>query len=214
MSSSGIYSIWNLVSEKMYIGSALSFRRRWALHKSELRGGVHHNKHLQQSWDKYGSEAFEFHILEFVDSPENLLLREQVWLDFFKPQYNICRVAGNTIGVIRSPETRRRMSESNKKRPPFTAERREKIADAARGRTLSPENKEKLHGGNRGRPLSPQHREKISAANSKRVWSEESKARASSAKKGIKRGPFTAEHKAKLSASGLKRFREQKEEAK
>jgi hypothetical protein len=34
--------------------------RRWRLHRIRLRQGKHHNRHLQNAWNAYGPDAFEF----------------------------------------------------------------------------------------------------------------------------------------------------------
>lgn len=65
-----IYQITNMLNGKFYIGSAVSFPRRVWTHKNRLRMGVHHNKHLQAAWNKYGEAAFVFEVIEEV--PEHL----------------------------------------------------------------------------------------------------------------------------------------------
>ena len=59
----GIYKILNKINNKVYIGSATDIRKRWRDHKWYLNHNIHHNSHLQSSWNKYGVEAFEFTIL-------------------------------------------------------------------------------------------------------------------------------------------------------
>ena len=67
MCNTGVYQIKNIVNGKIYIGSASSkfgFNSRWSRHVFDLKNGKHHSKHLQSSWDKYGSDKFKFEILE------------------------------------------------------------------------------------------------------------------------------------------------------
>lgn len=64
ISQSGIYIIRNTVNGHFYIGQAVVIKRRWQVHKAELRGNYHANKHLQSSWNMYGESAFEFLVLE------------------------------------------------------------------------------------------------------------------------------------------------------
>ena len=59
----GIYKILNKVNNKVYIGSATHIEKRWRDHKWYLNHNLHHNSHLQLSWNKYGADAFEFIIL-------------------------------------------------------------------------------------------------------------------------------------------------------
>lgn len=77
---SGIYKITHVSSEKMYIGSAVSIRRRITTHKHSLKKGSHHSQKLQRAWNKYGEDAFEFKTV-LVCSRENLLMYEQTCID-------------------------------------------------------------------------------------------------------------------------------------
>lgn len=107
--SSGIYQIRNLVNGKRYIGSAKRFRSRWNSHRSHLRNGKHSSKHLQNSWNRRGEESFVFEAIE-VCSLENLIEREQWWLDNHKPEYNVSPTAGSPLGVRHSQEFCRKVS--------------------------------------------------------------------------------------------------------
>lgn len=133
--SSGVYQILNLVNGKRYIGSAKCFRIRWNGHRAKLERGAHHSKHLQASWRKHGAESFEFQILEGCD-PEDLLKREQAWMDKLAPEYNICPTAGNTLGRRHSRETRLKISRrhTGRKMPPRSEEHRRKLSEAHAGK--------------------------------------------------------------------------------
>ncbi len=111
--SSGIYRIRNLVDGKRYIGSAVCFRKRWATHRSELKGGSHGNRFLLRAWLKYGPEAFVFEVVESCDIP-SLIQREQRWIDETSPEYNLSPTAGSCLGLKHSEETRKKRSERNK----------------------------------------------------------------------------------------------------
>ncbi|MGZ3664578.1 MAG: GIY-YIG nuclease family protein [Ktedonobacterales bacterium] len=78
--ASCIYQIRCIPTGKIYVGSAVNLRLRWELHKSRLRRGIHHNKHLQNAWDRYGEVNFEVSVLEIVDRSK-LLSTEQAWID-------------------------------------------------------------------------------------------------------------------------------------
>jgi group I intron endonuclease len=78
--ASGIYQIRCIANDKIYIGSSVDLRNRWLQHRSSLRLGNHGNQHLQAAWDRYGEDAFEFTILEYV-SKDDLLSVEQLWID-------------------------------------------------------------------------------------------------------------------------------------
>jgi len=63
--ASGIYQISNSVNGKKYVGYAANIRLRCKCHRVELRTSDHKNEHLQNAWNLYGEQAFEFSILEF-----------------------------------------------------------------------------------------------------------------------------------------------------
>lgn len=135
MSGSGIYEILHVDSGKRYIGSAKNFQKRWNIHRHHLRQGTHHSPHLQRSWSKYGDSGFEFSILEKCQA-DHLLLLEQVWMDWCKPEFNVCPKAHNTSGRKFSEETKQKMSAARigSKMPPRTEEYRQKMSLAQKGK--------------------------------------------------------------------------------
>ena len=113
MMISGIYKIQSIVKpERFYIGSALNIKNRWSSHLDYLRKEKH-NRILQNHYNKYGVDDLEFIILEPC-LPEFLLIREQYYIDFLKPYFNVCLVAGNSCGVKATDETRKKMSDQRK----------------------------------------------------------------------------------------------------
>lgn len=77
---SGIYQIKNLVNGKIYIGQSVDIRTRWWQHKSQLRLNKHINTYLQNSWNKYGEDNFEFSVIEFCEI-DKLDEREIYWIN-------------------------------------------------------------------------------------------------------------------------------------
>lgn len=63
----GIYKITNIKSNKVYIGETMDIRRRWKEHIDNLDNNIHHSYKLQQDWNKYGADCFEFKILSVLD---------------------------------------------------------------------------------------------------------------------------------------------------
>jgi len=59
----GIYSILHTESGKVYIGSSKNTKRRIGAHKTDLKYSKHPNHALQNYYNKYGLNAFEFTII-------------------------------------------------------------------------------------------------------------------------------------------------------
>jgi len=127
---SGIYRIRNIVNDKCYIGSAAYFASRKGVHFHNLRHNKHCNNHLQRAFNKYGEDSFVFEIL-CVCLPEDLISLEQHYIDTYIPEYNICRIAGNTLGVVCSEETRKKISIAHTGKK-LSQEHKEKVVTALR----------------------------------------------------------------------------------
>lgn len=63
----GIYAIHNLVNDKYYIGQAQDINDRWIKHRSRLKNNTHENKYLQNAYNKYGCDNFEYLVIEECD---------------------------------------------------------------------------------------------------------------------------------------------------
>lgn len=75
-----IYKIRNVVNGKFYVGSTMDTRERFRTHRTRLRKGTHHSKHLQAAWSKYGEDCFVFEVVEEAASADTLRSTEDVWL--------------------------------------------------------------------------------------------------------------------------------------
>lgn len=107
----GIYKIKNLITSDIYIGSCSNFNVRKGSHLCLLRQGKHHSIILQRAFDKYKEFNFSIVLIENVIK-ENLIKREQYYIDSLKPKYNICRIAGSTQGRVFTEEHRSKLSKS------------------------------------------------------------------------------------------------------
>lgn len=110
---SGIYTIKNIVNNKQYIGSSINPHKRKNSHFGELKNQKHKNIKLQRAYDKYGKDSFIFEVIEFVEIKEELIEKEQYYINLFKPEYNINLVANSSLGVKRSLETKEKIKQAN-----------------------------------------------------------------------------------------------------
>lgn len=93
----GVYKIE--VNDKTYVGSSgRSIKQRWKAHLYGLRRGNHPNVHLQNAYNKYGESALSFSVLEVVEVAEEVIILEQKYINEINPEFNICKVAGSTLG--------------------------------------------------------------------------------------------------------------------
>lgn len=60
----GIYAIKNNANGKIYIGQSTNVKDRLWHHKSALKNNRHENSYLQNSYNKYGADCFEFVVIE------------------------------------------------------------------------------------------------------------------------------------------------------
>lgn len=182
--NTGIYQITNLQNGKCYVGSAVSFRKRWKEHLRQLTNGNHHSTVMQRAWDKYGEAAFEFKKL-LVCAKADLIWFEQRAIDVLKPAYNICKIAGSVLGYRHTSEAKAAAAEratgnthrrGRKESPEYceqakrsramrkncahSEETKAKIAAAHKGRTISEERKEHLRKLNTGKKQSSETIEK------------------------------------------------------
>ena len=132
----GVYTIVNTASQKVYVGSSKNVKKRFLCHASFLRNGKHHCAHLQNSFDLSGSKAFQFRVLAECSTREEAQELEQAMLDIWHGDfYNASKRADHlhrlgrpldestkqkigvkNSGAFRSPEQRKLISESLKKR--------------------------------------------------------------------------------------------------
>ena len=71
-----IYQIYNKENGKIYIGSAINFKKRQTQHKWALKKGNHYNNHLQNAWNKSSPATFIFKIIE-TNIPESDLFHKE-----------------------------------------------------------------------------------------------------------------------------------------
>ena len=165
----GVYLITNIINGKVYVGSSSrqGITRRLRQHVRELKAKKHKNARLQNAWNKYGEDAFQFSTL-LLCPPEHCIRNEQSFINQFKSfergyGYNISPTAGSTLGTIPSIETKAKLSAVLSGRKKST-EHAQKVAIALKGRTQSAEHKARISAALKGRKLSDNHKANISVS--------------------------------------------------
>lgn len=104
----GIYGIRHAATGRWYVGSASNISKRWSRHRADLAERKHRNDHLQAAFDLYGSDAFDWIVLELTSALDE---REQFWmdrLDAYENGFNLCPTARSSRGRRQSAEERQR----------------------------------------------------------------------------------------------------------
>lgn len=161
---SGIYCLKNTINDKYYIGSAKKLNYRLWNHKHKLIKGTHANNILQNFVNKYGIDTLYFEILEKVENIDNLLEREQYYLDNLNPEFNILKIAGSSVGTIMTEEQKLKISKSRKSIL-HTEETKRRISESMKGKKKSKEHAIKVGLHHKGKIISQSQRDKISKAN-------------------------------------------------
>lgn len=107
---SGVYRWTNKVNGKVYIGSSVDLGKRLGQYYN-LSYISSNNMLISKALIKYGYGNFSLEILEYCDR-SNVLLREQYYLDLFKPEYNLLKIAGSNLGYIHTENTLAKMRDS------------------------------------------------------------------------------------------------------
>jgi group I intron endonuclease len=101
----GIYKISFIGSDKIYIGSAVNLNRRNSNHLSDLRNNRHCNIIMQRLYTKYGDVNYLFEIIELVNDKNDLIKREQYFIDILSPEINILQYSHSSLNFKHSKET-------------------------------------------------------------------------------------------------------------
>ena len=170
---SGIYMCRCTVNNQCYIGQSRDIKFRIQQHRSALKCQKHWNAYLQNCYNKYGKEAFEWTVLEYCD-PEQLNEREIYYiskLNTFENGFNLTE--GGTFNRVykRSEKFKQDLSKILKETWSHSPERRKaqsvrmKINSPMRGKTgpLNPawgKDHSGIHNGMFGKNHSEESKEK------------------------------------------------------
>lgn len=115
----GIYRITNKENGMSYIGkTSMNFGDRWDHHRALLNGNKHSNHDLQNDWNQYGKDNFEFCIVEAVENDKNLNELEKKYVSEYKKlgkAYNIHSGGDDGArGMHLSEDTKRKIGDKNR----------------------------------------------------------------------------------------------------
>jgi group I intron endonuclease len=178
-----IYKITNKLNGKNYIGQAQNVNERFKNHKSNAfcKNDKNNNNipKLYNAFRKYGLDNFRFEIIS--DDIDNIQL--DFWERFYiclynsvDGGYNITFGGSTPLGIKRSEEFKRKMSES-KKGTTASEETKEKLRKIMLGVKRSQETKDKMSRSASNKPKSLEHRKNLSNAKKGKpfILSEETK---------------------------------------
>jgi group I intron endonuclease len=119
---SGVYGIIHIATSRIYVGSTINIQQRWKHHRHCLNHNTHVNGYLQQAWNKYGVDAFEWVVIEKVTDTTQLIYAEQKWIDYNQSTqhhkgFNIKPIAGSNLGVKLTEEAKERIGRASRTRP-------------------------------------------------------------------------------------------------
>ena len=206
---SGIYGIRSISHpERTYIGSAVNMGQRWREHESQFKLGNHRNPKLRRHCDKYGRGDLVFELIIRCDKGD-LIKAEQLFIDLHNPWFNICMVAGSSLGLKHSAESKRKIREAWKSRGPVSEETRRRLIDSAKRRApASAETRKKLSNALKGRVFSEETKAKMRAsAKNKPPVSIETREKQSKVRKGSRR---SLEAKKRISAANRRTWEKRK----
>ena len=201
---SGIYKILCKPTGKVYVGSAVWLAKRKRHHREGLLAGTHHNRYLQKAWNKYGSDAFVFSILEYCEK-KNLTEKEQCHIDLLKAAdhkygFNLQPKAYSNLGMVMPIKAREKLSELKKEgKGTLSLLQIEELKERMKGNTFrlglkhTPEAREKMKKARKGRmPALGMHhseesRRKMSESRRGKPLSEKNRIGISRALKGKKK---------------------------
>lgn len=110
-----IYTIFNIINGKFYIGKTSDFRARKSEHLSVARNKTKGKfSAIHKAIKKYGIHNFEFSILQKLKSELELSDAEKYWILFFRSNqkefgYNLTQGGEGTLGHHHSKETKLKM---------------------------------------------------------------------------------------------------------
>lgn len=171
--TTGIYAIQNKITGMAYVGqTANNFGDRRDSNFAKLRHNKHDNVGLQEDWNKYGEQNYEFKILEILEDCSNIDKKEKFWIAKYRENnkaFNLQSGGKGFPGMHISEEVKRIIGEKNRQHnlgKKASEETKLKMSLSRKGRKPSPESIEKGRLKRLGRKMSPEAKMKSSISHS------------------------------------------------
>jgi hypothetical protein len=89
----GVFRVHNTAADKSLVGVSIDLPAMLNRQRFQLSQGMHPNRALQDDWNRLGSEAFVFEIVDTLspgeqpdsDASEDLRVLEKLWLERLSP---------------------------------------------------------------------------------------------------------------------------------
>lgn len=156
----GCYIFTDPDNDKLYVGSTTNLATRTNSNLSALKHNKHHNKDLQEVYNRNPNIAMMVKPTNTVEEAQQL---EQEVVDKFFPTGKLCNAAVEDV-------TRSRLG------LPVDEEHRKKIGDGNRGKVISNETRLKTSEALLDKPKSEEHKQNLSNTNKAYFSTEEGKA--------------------------------------
>lgn len=113
---SGVYLFINKITDDLYVGSSLNLSRTMTCHFYHANSNKYTKIVIYRAMRKYKLENFSLAILEFCASDIIVCSDlEQKWIDYYKPRYNVLKIAGSSSGFRHSIYTINKLKQLFKK---------------------------------------------------------------------------------------------------
>lgn len=89
----GIFKVENLANGRVLIGSSKNLPGKANSYRFQLKQGSHMNRELQNDFNRFGEENFEFSVVDYLDPKDgpgydytnDLAALEEMWLERLQP---------------------------------------------------------------------------------------------------------------------------------
>ena len=126
----GLYTITHIPTRRAYVGSSVDICKRFVTHRSMLKNNYHHSSYLQNAWNKYGKQEFEFKQIATCKDHQEAMELEQAFLECYCND-GLFNIKNEAFGVGSGK------SHPNKGKP-LTEEHKQKISSTMKGMEQKP----------------------------------------------------------------------------